>query len=259
LIKGLSSPEGWVVYDNFLGNLGSEWCSILRKEAVNYYNSGYFDISQSSMYDPKSGGVIYYDKNNVFAMQLEGMYVFVCVCICVYVKLYKNNVAIDNMQLEGHIRSYAHTLTLSSSHAHLSYSHPYSEGGDSYYEGPRLHEYIVSLTKTLVPILSEAFPDAHLNATYASNKLAVCTGNGSAYDKHYDNSGSDDVRKLTVIYYMNQWHPALGGQFRIFGGEEGEDEATDVEPIADRLLVFWSDTLVHSVLPSGANTYTNTY
>mmetsp|Transcript_8641 Transcript_8641/g.18986 ORF Transcript_8641/g.18986 Transcript_8641/m.18986 type:complete len:268 (+) Transcript_8641:114-917(+) len=188
LIEGLSS-KGWVCLDNFLG---PEWSPALRAEAVHYYNSGYFSVSQSSRYDAATGGVHLYDKQNVFAMQLEG--------------------------------------------------------GDSYYEGPLLHEYIVSLTQTLAPILSEAFPEAHLNAQYASNKLAVCTGSGSAYEKHYDNSGGDDVRKLTVLYYLNQWRPDMGGQFRIFG----EQGTVDVEPVADRLLVFWSDVLVHSVLPSEA-------
>lgn len=36
-------------------------------------------------------------------------------------------------------------------------------GGDSYYDGPRLHEYVVSLVKSLVPILSERFPEACLS------------------------------------------------------------------------------------------------
>jgi SM-20-related protein len=123
-------------------------------------------------------------------------------------------------------------------------------GGEDYYKGPRLHEYIVSTVKTLVPLLSDAFPDAHLNPQMVSNKLAVCTGEGSAYDKHYDNSGYDDTRKVTVLLYFNdKWRPELGGQFRIYG--EG-DSHTDIEPVAGRMLVFWSDVCVHSVLASQA-------
>ena len=34
------------------------------------------------------------------------------------------------------------------------------------------------------------------------------------------------------------------------GIHSGTEDILDIEPIADRLLVFWSDILVHSVLPS---------
>ena len=133
-------------------------------------------------------------------------------------------------------------------------------GGESYYDGPRLHEYVVSLVKTIVPIISRRFPEACLHPTLASNKLAVCTGDGSYYDKHYDNSGGDDLRKLTVLYYLNpKWRKDMGGAFRIYGSEESSDsnaavaaldDTIDIDPIGDRLLVFWSDRLVHSVQPS---------
>ena len=62
-------------------------------------------------------------------------------------------------------------------------------GNDQYYSAPRLHEYVHATIKTIVPLLQNAFPEAHLSAVLASNKLAVCTGDGSSYDKHYDNSG----------------------------------------------------------------------
>lgn len=133
-------------------------------------------------------------------------------------------------------------------------------GGESYYDGPRLHEYVVSLVKTMVPIISKRFPEACLHPTLASNKLAVCTGDGSYYDKHYDNSGGDDLRKLTVLYYLNpKWRKDMGGCFRIYGSEESSDSDSavatsegivDIDPRGDRLLVFWSDRLVHSVQPS---------
>lgn len=139
-------------------------------------------------------------------------------------------------------------------------------GGEMYYSAPRLHEYIVSMVQNIVPLLSKSFPEANLSPTLASNKLAVCLGNGSYYDKHYDNSGSDDLRKLTVLYYLNPtWTPDLGGHFRAFhpipkGDKEVDQhiskyniqtsEYEDIAPIADRLLVFWSDKLEHSVLPS---------
>lgn len=121
-------------------------------------------------------------------------------------------------------------------------------GGDSYYQGPRLHEYTVAMTKALVPLLAAAFPEANLSPSLVSNKLAVCIGDGSAYDKHYDNSGLDDTRKVTVLYYMNEWREELGGCFRIYQ----HADTLDVAPQGDRVLVFWSDRLVHSVQPSFA-------
>lgn len=134
------------------------------------------------------------------------------------------------------------------------------QGGDAYYESPRLHEYVLATVRAIHPWISEAFPEAHLSPQLASNKLAVCVGDGSSYDKHYDNSGESDLRKLTVLLYLNpDWRPELGGQFRIFSFDQaapGKDSAagdhtkpshTDIDPIGDRLLVFWSDKCVHSV------------
>ena len=92
----------------------------------------------------------------------------------------------------------------------------------------------------------------------------------SAYDKHYDNSGMEDTRKVTILYYMNDWRPEMAGQFRIYqpgslespsqqeGGSsstqrsESAIQTTDVDPIGNRMLVFWSDRLVHSVQASVA-------
>jgi len=103
-----------------------------------------------------------------------------------------------------------------------------------------------------------------LSSTLASNKLAVCLGDGSLYDKHYDNSGPEDLRKLTVLLYLNpHWRPELGGYFRLYLPEHCIDRDPtkrtvdsdgfhykDIAPINDRLLVFWSDRIVHSVQPS---------
>ena len=230
IISGLET-KGWIAIDNFLG---IDVCDIYRSEAVGFYTRNEMTISKSTRWDTETNSVVTYDKHNVYATQLNG--------------------------------------------------------GDSYYDGPRLHEYVVSLVKSLVPIISQKFPDACLNPQMASNKLAVCTGDGSYYDKHYDNSGGDDLRKLTVLYYLNsKWRNDMGGSFRIYesqkrirtdttdlklfdntasagsinmvdsaevdcsGDQDGSDIetiTTDINPIGDRLLVFWSDRIVHSVQPS---------
>jgi hypothetical protein len=192
--------------------LGLETCKTYRDEASTFFQRNEMTLSQSTRWDDKTQSIVKYDKHNVYAAQLMG--------------------------------------------------------GEMYYRSPRLHEYVVSLIKNFFPIVSNEFPEACLSNVMASNKLAVCTGDGSYYDKHYDNAGANDLRKLTVLYYMNpSWRADLGGCFRIYqrgcknesvpvhgfkGVNVGDDTCIDIEPIGDRLLVFWSDQLVHSVQPSQA-------
>jgi 2OG-Fe(II) oxygenase superfamily len=202
----------FAIIDNFLG---SDVCDRYRKESTAMYDGGHMVISQSTRWDEVTNTTVAYDKHNVYSMQLMG--------------------------------------------------------GELYYVGPRLHEYVVSIVRGLVPAINRKFPEASLSSTMASNKLAVCLGNGSRYDKHYDNSGADDLRKLTVLYYMNpNYIPSHGGEFRIYHPSAGYAEGnlsiphthsgvdsdgfsyTNVQPRSDRLFIFWSDRLVHSVLPSQA-------
>jgi len=181
-------------------------------------------------------------------------------------------------------------------------------GGELYFASPRLHEYCVSLVATLPSLVNQRWPSTRLSNQIHTNKLAVCMGDGSHYAKHYDNSGGTDLRKLTVLLYLqNKWDPADGGCFRMFfdecrddplteppqgaqlhtlataapdsdlkfgiardleplvqvaeteGGAEAEGETgtlhtcADIAPVGGRLLAFWSDTMVHGVLPSFAS------
>ena len=155
--------------------------------------------------------------------------------------------------------------------------------GADYHLAPRLTEYCVALVSSLPPLLNERFPAAALSSAVHTNKLAVCLGEGSHYQKHYDNSGGDDLRKLTVLIYLQTpaYTLADGGCFRMFPphdpsrnagdaaatlAEAGNEGATlldgvdgdghafvDIAPIGGRLLAFWSDTMVHAVQPSFAS------
>lgn len=80
--------------------------------------------------------------------------------------------------------------------------------------------------------------------------LACYDGMGSRYIKHCDNPNKNG-RVLTAIMYLNQnWKQEAGGQLRIFPGLSRK-EVIDVDPIFNRLLVFYSDTRTpHEVLPS---------
>ncbi|MEW5739712.1 MAG: 2OG-Fe(II) oxygenase [Myxococcota bacterium] len=77
---------------------------------------------------------------------------------------------------------------------------------------------------------------------------------GTHYDRHRDAFPGDDNRRLTAIVYLNpEWRPEHGGQLRLF-----TPEPVDVEPRADRLVVFLSERLEHEVLTSRADRYAAT-
>ena len=142
---------------------------------------------------------------------------------------------------------------------------------------PRLTAYTLALARALGAAVNARAPAARLRADGAhTNKLAVCELDGAAYAKHVDNNDHGgalrgDARKLTALYYCNpDWCPEYGGEFRAFdagaagvvwlgtsaGGTasppaSGDGGATTtIAPVGDRLVVFWSDELVHDVLPA---------
>ena len=139
------------------------------------------------------------------------------------------------------------------------------EGGSRYESVPMLTEYCVAMVSSLPNMCNElVFAGSQtLRSDVHTNKLAVCLGDGSKYDKHYDNMGGGDLRKLTVLLYLQDtWDASRGGCFRIHqsaaraGGQDDEVSASsfiDVEPLGGRLLCFWSDKLVHSVCESYAS------
>ena len=145
------------------------------------------------------------------------------------------------------------------------------EGGtEGYAASPCLVEYIVTLTKHLSEKINAAvqLPEYKLSAYQQTNKLAVCLGGGSKYDKHIDNLGHDGVgpegdrRKMTALLYLqpsgshaddadDAANDARGGYFRAYDVPE-EGKVRVIAPRGDRLLLFWSDSLVHDVSPSFA-------
>lgn len=130
--------------------------------------------------------------------------------------------------------------------------HAMELGPETWKMAPTLVVYLAELMRELPPVLNETFRDLRVSDSLFGHKLAVSVGAGSHYPKHLDNvSGApSDTRKLTAIYYMNPgWDSRNGGAIRLYSRLE-EPSYVDVEPTGDRLLLFWSDLLVHEVLPS---------
>ncbi|ERE46054.1 putative egl nine-like protein [Cricetulus griseus] len=85
--------------------------------------------------------------------------------------------------------------------------------------------------------------------------VACYPGNGLGYVRHVDNPHGDG-RCITCIYYLNEnWDVKVhGGLLQIF--PEGRPVVANIEPLFDRLLIFWSDRRnPHEVKPAYATRY----
>ncbi|XP_064158211.1 prolyl hydroxylase EGLN2 [Anguilla rostrata] len=85
--------------------------------------------------------------------------------------------------------------------------------------------------------------------------VACYPGNGTGYVRHVDNPNGDG-RCITCIYYLNKnWDVKVhGGLLQIY--PEGRSVVANIEPVFDRLLIFWSDRRnPHEVKPAFATRY----
>ncbi|KAM4642717.1 prolyl hydroxylase EGLN2 isoform 1-T1 [Discoglossus pictus] len=85
--------------------------------------------------------------------------------------------------------------------------------------------------------------------------VACYPGSGMGYVRHVDNPNHDG-RCLTCIYYLNKnWDTKVhGGLLQIF--PEGRSVVANIEPLFDRLLIFWSDRRnPHEVKPAYGTRY----
>lgn len=85
--------------------------------------------------------------------------------------------------------------------------------------------------------------------------VACYPGNGAGYVRHVDNPNGDG-RCITCIYYLNKnWDvKKQGGLLQIY--PEGKNVVANIEPMFDRLLIFWSDRRnPHEVKPAYATRY----
>ncbi|KAK7879868.1 hypothetical protein WMY93_033466 [Mugilogobius chulae] len=117
-------------------------------------------------------------------------------------------------------------------------------------------EAVNVLLQLIDRLVSSAAKRLDKGISHRSKAMVACyPGGGAGYVKHVDNPNSDG-RCITCIYYLNKnWNANDdGGVLRIF--PEGKPYVADIEPLFDRLLLFWSDRRnPHEVQPSYATRY----
>lgn len=78
---------------------------------------------------------------------------------------------------------------------------------------------------------------------------------GTFYEAHLDQFKSGESRKISIACYLNQdWTPEQGGEL----GIHLEDGILKVEPLAGRIALFRSDTILHEVMRSHAQRFSIT-
>jgi len=113
---------------------------------------------------------------------------------------------------------------------------------------------------SLASLLSMRLLEARDLVMRSGAQLSMYPGDGARYVRHVDNTCTAGAgrlcngRRLSAVFYVNPtWTEGDGGQLRILSAGSVAEEVPliDVQPIADRLLLFWSDERVpHEVLPS---------
>ncbi|KAJ3129628.1 Egl nine 3 [Nowakowskiella sp. JEL0407] len=102
---------------------------------------------------------------------------------------------------------------------------------------------------SLVPSLSTHLLPPNTALTPKGLQLAYYPGNGEHYHAHRDSSPLNPDRRITILLYVNKdWNKGDGGELRLHFPDKS---VFDIEPIANRLIIFRSD-LLHQVLPTNA-------
>jgi SM-20-related protein len=71
---------------------------------------------------------------------------------------------------------------------------------------------------------------------------------GAFYRKHLDRFQNSDSRVISSVLYLNpDWSSEHGGELRL---HLEEDRYEDIEPVANRLVLFISAQILHEVLPT---------
>ena len=124
--------------------------------------------------------------------------------------------------------------------------------------------YLVQRMETLVMEMKPHCGNEQELSGVNSRSRVMCTcypakTSGSQYTAHVDNANNNG-RRITAIYYLNKdYNISHGGSLRIFHALSSTsvfEVKRDIAPIADRLVLFWSDMRTpHEVMPSYHDRY----
>jgi len=114
-------------------------------------------------------------------------------------------------------------------------------------ENPNLtpvHGYVLRLHEFLKPIVNEFEKTKGLYTERGDAMMTCYPGNGAKYKRHSDNPHGNS-RLLTCILYLNpDWKSEDGGQLNI----KSNNLDLKIEPLLNRLIIFWSEGNLHEVL-----------
>jgi hypothetical protein len=84
-------------------------------------------------------------------------------------------------------------------------------------------------------------------------KLQINQGNSGCFPLHYDNPGRPNKRQLTCLVYLNpNWKQGDGGELQLIPFLKKE---INIPPLFNRMVIFYSDRVLHRVLPAQAIRY----
>lgn len=118
----------------------------------------------------------------------------------------------------------------------------------------------VRKVSTLVKEMARFLPSELSGIKNRSRAMVTCYPPGSRYTKHVDNGGRQpNGRRLTTLFYLNEnWDSGDGGELAVYA-PGGQPLLETISPIADRLVMFWSDHRVpHEVLETRKERFTVT-
>jgi len=103
-------------------------------------------------------------------------------------------------------------------------------------------------SSTTTPSTTTTTPALSLDITARpAIKIQLNTGGGS-FPWHYDNPGPPNLRALTCVVYLNPtWKDGDGGEIVLW---PFLSKSTKVSPLHRRAVLFYSDRVLHRVLPS---------
>ena len=116
-------------------------------------------------------------------------------------------------------------------------------------------KFLVCLLHSIDSIRNELNEKCEFGSEKVQIQVTCYPGEEARYVRHLDtlkDKGPD--RRVTCIYYPNrEWKKEDGGELRVYL-ENGED-FVDIQPVADRLVVFQSRRIEHEVLPTKKERY----